>query len=93
MATELTIPHELDRRLVERGLLSRSSAVMGGALVFARTRVPASTLPDYLLEGASVDAFCDDFPSVDRQQDRSHAGWMQQDMARGENYQKTRGSR
>lgn len=31
---------------------------MGGALVFAGTRVPSSTLLDDLLEGPSVDAFC-----------------------------------
>jgi len=66
VASDLTITHPLERRLTERGLVSRSSAVMGGALVFAGTRVPASTLLDYLLEGASVDAFLDDFPTVDR---------------------------
>jgi uncharacterized protein (DUF433 family) len=39
---------------------------MGGALVFAGTRVPASTMFDYLLEGSNLDAFLEDFPTVDR---------------------------
>ena len=66
MASDLTITHELERRLTGLGLVSRSSAVMGGALVFAGTRVPARTMFDYLLEGSNLDAFLDDFPTVDR---------------------------
>lgn len=39
---------------------------MGGALVFAGTRVPFQTLLDYLEGGESLDAFLDDFPTVSR---------------------------
>lgn len=44
--------------------LSQDPEIMGGALVFAGTRVPPKTLIDYLAEGATVDAFLEDFPSV-----------------------------
>jgi len=40
--------------------------VMGGTLVFRRTRVPAQTLLDYLDDGFSLEQFFDFFPSVDR---------------------------
>jgi len=38
--------------------------VLGGAPVFAGTRVPVKTLFDYLEAGDSLDTFCEDFPSV-----------------------------
>lgn len=41
-------------------------AVMGGTLVFRRTRVPAQSLLDYLQDGYSLDEFLDFFPTVDR---------------------------
>jgi len=40
--------------------------VMGGTLVFRRTRVPAQTLLDYLDDGFSLEQFLGFFPSVDR---------------------------
>jgi uncharacterized protein (DUF433 family) len=42
--------------------------ILGGEPVFVGTRVPVKTLADYLLEGASIDAFLDDFPTVTRVQ-------------------------
>lgn len=54
------------QRMEQRGLVSRSPEVMHGALVFAGTRVLVDSLFDYLLEGRSVDAFLEDFPSVSR---------------------------
>jgi uncharacterized protein (DUF433 family) len=45
-----------------------SSEVMGGALVFAGTRVPVETLLDYLKAGESVDDFLEGFPTVSREQ-------------------------
>jgi uncharacterized protein (DUF433 family) len=41
-------------------------AVMGGALVFRASRVPAQTLLDYLDDGYSLDEFLEMFPSVER---------------------------
>jgi uncharacterized protein (DUF433 family) len=41
---------------------------MGGAPVFAGTRVPVQTLLDYLEAGDSIDEFLKGFPSVTREQ-------------------------
>ena len=41
---------------------------MGGAAVFAGTRVPVETLFDYLEAGDSIDEFLEGFPSVSRGQ-------------------------
>ena len=41
---------------------------MGGAPVFAGTRVPVQTLLDYLEAGHSINEFLEGFPSVTRQQ-------------------------
>lgn len=42
--------------------------VMGGAPVFAGTRVPVQTLLDYLEGGETIDDFLEGFPSVSRAQ-------------------------
>jgi uncharacterized protein (DUF433 family) len=41
---------------------------MGGAAVFAGTRVPVATLFDYLEAGESIEDFLEGFPSVTREQ-------------------------
>lgn len=41
---------------------------MGGAAVFAGTRVPVQTLLDYLEAGETMDDFLAGFPSVTRSQ-------------------------
>ena len=48
--------------------ISSNSAILGGTPVFRGTRVPVSTLLDYLEEGDSIDLFLYDFPSVTREQ-------------------------
>ncbi|HEY2035009.1 MAG TPA: DUF433 domain-containing protein [Rhizomicrobium sp.] len=48
--------------------ISRSADVMGGAPVFAGTRVPVQTLLDYLEAGDSIGEFLEGFPSVTRKQ-------------------------
>jgi len=48
-------------------LITRSDAVMSGAVVFAGTRVPVQTLLDYLEEGDPLDNFLRDFPTVSRE--------------------------
>lgn len=42
--------------------------ILGGILVFVRTRVPMRTLLNYLEAGDSLEVFLDDFPSVSREQ-------------------------
>ena len=48
-------------------LLTKSPDVLHGQVVFAGTRVPLAALLEYLEEGASLEAFLDDFPSVSRE--------------------------
>ena len=48
--------------------VSRNKKIMGGAAVFAGTRVPVQTLLDYLEAGKSIDDFLKGFPSVTRGQ-------------------------
>ena len=38
--------------------------ILGGILIFSGTRVPVSSLFDYLIAGESVNEFLDDFPTV-----------------------------
>ncbi len=40
--------------------------ILGGTPVFVGTRVPATTLIEYLEAGESLDEFLADFPTVDR---------------------------
>jgi uncharacterized protein (DUF433 family) len=44
------------------------SDILGGAPVFAGTRVPVSALLDNLEAGVSLDEFVDNFPTVTRDQ-------------------------
>jgi uncharacterized protein (DUF433 family) len=53
---------------MKASILSRSVDVMGGAPVFAGTRVPVQTLLDYLEAGETIDDFVTGFPSVEREQ-------------------------
>jgi uncharacterized protein (DUF433 family) len=53
---------------MEQPVVSRNPDVMGGAPVFAGTRVPVQTLLDYLEGGETIDDFLAGFPSVTRQQ-------------------------
>ncbi|WP_367871688.1 DUF433 domain-containing protein [Luteolibacter sp. Populi] len=46
----------------------RDPETMGGIPVFRGTRVPASTLFDYLAGGSPLAEFLDDFPSVSHEQ-------------------------
>ena len=51
-----------------REAISSSPDVMGGAAVFAGTRVPVATLIEYLEGGESIDDFLEGFPTVTRDQ-------------------------
>jgi uncharacterized protein (DUF433 family) len=48
-------------------LVSRSPNIMSGAAVFAGTRVPISTLFEYLEAGDTLDEFLRDFPTVSKE--------------------------
>jgi uncharacterized protein (DUF433 family) len=48
--------------------ISRDLDIMGGAAVFAGTRVPVQTLLDYIEAGETIDDFLEGFPSVTRGQ-------------------------
>ncbi len=49
-------------------MVSRNERVLGGAPVFANTRVLVRTLFDYLEAGDSLDRFLEHFPNVSREQ-------------------------
>jgi uncharacterized protein (DUF433 family) len=53
---------------MKKSVITRSPEVMGGAPVFAGTRVPVETLFDYLEEGESIDDFLKGYPGVSRKQ-------------------------
>jgi len=52
------------RSLPGEGMVSQDRDVVSGAPVFVGTRVPMSTLFDYLAEGHSLSEYYDDFPGV-----------------------------
>lgn len=49
-------------------IITRDPEILGGTPVFAGTRVPVQSLLWHLRDGISLDAFLDDFPSVQREQ-------------------------
>lgn len=53
---------------MRHNIISRNPDIMGGAPVFAETRVPVQTLLDYLEAGDTIDEFLKGFPSVKRAQ-------------------------
>jgi len=58
---------EGDFMVLPDSLVSTSTKIMSGAVVFTGTRVPVQTLMDYLEEGGTLDEFLEDFPSVIRE--------------------------
>ena len=49
-------------------IINVDAEIMGGAPVFAGTRVPVQTFFDYIETGETMEDFLDGFPSVNRQQ-------------------------
>ena len=49
-------------------LIERNPEILGGAPVFAGTRVPVRILMEHLEAGDRLDEFLDDFPTVTRGQ-------------------------
>ncbi len=54
--------------MIDTKVISQSPDILGGQQVFSGTRVPASTLFDYIIKGHSIQDFLDDFPSVSTEQ-------------------------
>jgi uncharacterized protein (DUF433 family) len=52
----------------EQPVIVRDAEILSGTPVFSGTRVPVSTLVDYLEAGHNLDEFLDDFPTVKREQ-------------------------
>ena len=46
------------------GIITQTPGVVSGAAVFAGTRVPVSILLNYLIEGAPLEEFLDNYPEV-----------------------------
>ena len=53
---------------MSKPIVTASPDVLGGAPVFAGTRVPVQTFIEYIKAGESLDAFLEGFPSVAREQ-------------------------
>ena len=53
---------------MDAGVISTNANIQGGAPCFTGTRVPISSLFDYLEGGYTVDYFLSQFPSVKREQ-------------------------
>ena len=51
-----------------KSVVQISPDILGGAPVFRSTRVPVSTLFDYLAAGDTVERFLDHFPTVKHDQ-------------------------
>ncbi len=49
------------------GLVVSDTGILGGTPVFRGTRVPVSTLFEYLADGLTLDYFLETFPSVSRE--------------------------
>lgn len=49
-------------------VIQSSPSIMGGTPVFAGTRIPVQTLPDYLEGGERLADFLEDFPTVRQEQ-------------------------
>ena len=61
-------PDLRDTPPVRKKIISSTPDVMGGAQVFAGTRVPVQTLIDYMEGGETIDDFLEGFPTVKREQ-------------------------
>ena len=53
---------------MEQPIVTSSPDILGGAAVFAGTRVPVQSLIDYLEAGETIDDFLEGFPTVKREQ-------------------------
>ncbi|MDA0765214.1 MAG: DUF433 domain-containing protein [Verrucomicrobia bacterium] len=61
--------------------ISSSPKILGGALVFAGTRVPVQTLLDYLNDGFTVAEFLEFFPSVTQADAEEFLGMLEKSPA------------
>jgi len=68
--------------LDDQDVVSCDDDVLHGTPVFTGTRVPVTTLFDYLLGGSSFDEFYEDFPTVTR----AHVAGIMYEIAAGVGY-------
>lgn len=54
--------------MIKPVIIQRSKDILGGTPVFYGTRVPVSTLIDYLEAGDRLNDFLKDYPTVSRKQ-------------------------
>lgn len=57
---------EKENNRMTKPLIRRSPDILSGTPVFAGTRVPVSSLIEYIESGARLEEFLDDFPTVTR---------------------------
>jgi uncharacterized protein (DUF433 family) len=58
----------LESNSMPESVVESSPDILGGAPVFRSTRVPITTLFDYLAAGDPLERFLDHFPTVTREQ-------------------------
>jgi len=63
-----------------QSLITRNENILGGIPVFTGTRVPVTTLFDYLKANHPLDDFLDDFPTVARGQAQQVLEVVQQQL-------------
>lgn len=70
--------------MIERARVVHSDPeILGGTPVFVGTRVPATTLFDYLEGGETLDEFLGSFPSVTREQATAGLGLARDSLLAG----------
>jgi uncharacterized protein (DUF433 family) len=62
------MPTRAELHTTAAGQVLSNPGILGGRPVFAGTRVPVSTLFEYLADGLSLDYFLESFPTVSREQ-------------------------
>jgi uncharacterized protein (DUF433 family) len=65
---KLPLRHPGNKLRTMTQIVSRDPEIMGGAPVFAGTRVPVQTLLDTIEAGDTIDDFLEGFPTVTRKQ-------------------------
>lgn len=62
------MPATLTLHEAAHGHVVSDPGVLGGQPIFRDTRLPVSTLFDYLADGLTLDYFLESFPSITREQ-------------------------
>ena len=65
-------------------IIVRDERILGGTPVFRGTRVPVSTIIDYLKAGDTLDEFLEQFPTVEREQAVALLELLKRDLIGGQ---------